>query len=317
MTTFNVLIIGAGNIGAFYDTPLSIEILTHAHAFSTTPGFRLSGFVDKNKKKAVNAAKIWGGKAYESIEEVFQNEKIDIVCVCVSDESHYEILKIIASYPIKLVFCEKPFITKPQYASEIIDIYKKKHINITVNYTRRFVPEFELIRKNIIKEKYGKYITGTGYYGKGIFHNGVHMIDLLRFFLGPINNIKISDKIFDHTEADPSMSAFLTIRKGVFFMQAIDSRKFSIFEIDLVFEKARIKIINSGNDIIEYSIRSNKLYKNYDNLIITNEIKTSLNKALCFAVSNIYDYLIKKTPLLVNASEIVEMERFIAESVRL
>ena len=44
--SFNVLIIGAGNIGALYDTPDMDKVLTHAHAFSIINGFKLLGFVD-------------------------------------------------------------------------------------------------------------------------------------------------------------------------------------------------------------------------------------------------------------------------------
>ena len=36
---YNVVIIGSGNIGAFYDEPGSEQILTHAHAFSVDTCF--------------------------------------------------------------------------------------------------------------------------------------------------------------------------------------------------------------------------------------------------------------------------------------
>ena len=56
-TTYNVLIVGAGDIGSGFDNPNSTEVLTHAHAFVKHEGFNLIGFVEPNKGVALNAAK--------------------------------------------------------------------------------------------------------------------------------------------------------------------------------------------------------------------------------------------------------------------
>ena len=90
---YNVIIIGAGQIGAFYDTPERAEILSHAHAFYKHRGFNLLGFVDVNKFKARKAAKIWGGGSYGDISSAFNNNRIDIAVVAVPDEQHGKILK--------------------------------------------------------------------------------------------------------------------------------------------------------------------------------------------------------------------------------
>lgn len=46
-----VVIIGAGNIAAGFDTPESKKILTHAHAVVVNPDFQLLGFYDIDEKK--------------------------------------------------------------------------------------------------------------------------------------------------------------------------------------------------------------------------------------------------------------------------
>ena len=45
---FNVLVIGAGKIGALFDHPNDIKILTHAHAYKTNPNFEIVGFADSD-----------------------------------------------------------------------------------------------------------------------------------------------------------------------------------------------------------------------------------------------------------------------------
>jgi predicted dehydrogenase len=105
---FNVLVIGAGAIGAFFDNPDSEHILTHAHAFSAHPGFNLLGFLDTNAERSRNAAQVWKCKAFGSLQEAVERERVDIACVAVPDELHCSILKEIATLPLKAVFTEKP-----------------------------------------------------------------------------------------------------------------------------------------------------------------------------------------------------------------
>lgn len=105
---YNVLIVGAGNIGAFFDMPSSKNILTHAHAFTKAKGFNFLGFVDIDKEKAQNAAKLWNTSYFENLSEAFNKNRIDIISICTPDEFHYNLLKQLADFPVRLVFAEKP-----------------------------------------------------------------------------------------------------------------------------------------------------------------------------------------------------------------
>lgn len=289
---YNVLIIGAGKIGAFFDTSKSKNILTHAHAFKKHRSFNLLGFIDVDPKKARKAAALWKCRSFENIQDAFDSEKIDVVCVAVPDDCHYEVLKELADFPLKLIFAEKPLTKTMQQAKNIMRIYKMKNIGILINYTRRFMPEFEIIKKDIARGNYGEYLTGTGYYGKGILHNGSHLIDLLRYFIGEIKKIRPVSSLMDFYQDDKSISAILTFQhNSPFFMQFTDCRKYSMFEIDMLFEKKRVRIYDLGFKIEEYSIRDSKIFKGYKNIVKISEINTSFNNALYNAAENIYKYL--------------------------
>lgn len=301
---FNALIVGAGNIGAFFDTPESEKILTHAHAYTNHAGFNLIGFFDKDIKKAQKAANIWRCNAFESINEAFSSGTIDVVSVAVPDEYHYVVLKEISKFPIKVVFAEKPLTKTVNEAKEIVQIFKEKNIDMIVNYSRRFVPEFERIKNDIEKGIYGDYLTGTGYYGKGIIHNGSHLIDILRYLIGEIDTIKPISSISDFYSDDESVSAVLTFENNKpFFIQYIDCRKYTIFEIDILFERKRIRIYDSGFKIEEYDIQENKIFKGYKNIVKNAEIDTSLHNALYNAAENIYKHLIEGQNLKCNIED--------------
>lgn len=288
---FKSLIIGAGNVGAFYDRPNSQQILTHAHAFSGNE-FNLVGFVDTDFHKALKASGVWGGKAFPKIIDAFNKNNIDVVCVAVPDEEHYSVLKEIAKYNFRLAFVEKPFTTSIEQAKEIISIYLNRKIEISVNYTRRFLPEFELLRKRIVENYFGNYIAGIGFYGKGLLHNGSHMVDLLRYFFGNINGSFSYDCIYDFTNSDPSISAILRLQKGgSFLLHHINRNLYTIFDIDLLFEKGRIKIDGTKFSIEEYEVKKNTIFPSHQNLMKFSEKKTSQNKAMHFAAKNISDFL--------------------------
>jgi len=291
---YNILIIGAGNIGAFFDVPDSDDVLTHAHAFTKHKGFNLVGFVDLDIEKAKKAVSVWGGRAFKNIEEALAKEPIDVVCVAVPDDCHHVILKRISEANIKFVFAEKPLACSMAEADEIMQLYKQRKVSLAVNYSRRFIPEFQEIKKNISKDLYGDYITGTGYYGKGILHNGSHLIDLLLYFIGEVKESKYISSVFDYTKDDPSVSGLLFFNNNKdFFLQYIDSNLYTVFEMDLFFKKKRISIKDPGCKIKEYDIIEGQFVKGYKNMVKTKEIVTSCKKSLYYSADNIYNHLTK------------------------
>lgn len=299
---YNSLIIGAGQIGAGYDDKQSLNILTHAHAYLVHPGFNLVGFVDTDSQKVRDAADKWDCDYFASISEAFEKHRIDVVSVAVSDENHYNVLMELLNYSFLFVFCEKPIAANVLEAEEIIDKYKNKNIDIAINYSRRFVPEIELIKKENTSKRYGEFISGSGFYGKGIMHNGSHMIDLLHYLIGDIVNTFPIDSFCDYFPTDPSVSALLTFaNKQHFYLKAIDCALFTIFEIDLLFDRSRLRIINSGFNIEKYHIEESSVFRGYKQLVRKDEITTTFGKSIYYAIDNIFQFLNNGDPIKCSA----------------
>ncbi len=289
---FNVVIIGAGQIGAFYDKPNNENILTHAHAVTVHPGFKLLGFYDKDHRQATMAVSAWGGEAFSDWGQLRSAQHIDVVCLTVPDEYHYTYLKELANWDIKVVFAEKPLVQNLEQVKEVKQLYSRSPISLAVNYSRRFVPEIIRLREDIQQGKYGAYITGTGYYGKGLLHNGSHMIDLLRYLVGEVYSFLILDQINDFYSDDPTVAAVLELEQGGrFYLQGVDCREYTMFEMDLVFRKGRVRMVDTGFSLVEYGIRDNQVFQAYRNMVKTGEQPTSLKRALYYAFDNIYQHL--------------------------
>lgn len=293
---YNVLIIGAGDIGAFYDDPASTSFLSHAHAFTEHDGFHLIGFVDKIIKKSERAVEMWGGKAFSTLEEAFHQEKIDVACVCVPDEYHYDVLKALAFFPLVGILAEKPLAKTLEQADELKSLLGGKDILVCVNYFRSFIPEFLKIREEIAAGLYGEYVTGTGYYGKGFLHAGSHVIDLLRFLFFEVVDSLIINQIFDCYDDDPSISAILKFKSDKpFYLQAVDRNLYNASEIDLIFEKRRIRFIQKGLIIEKYEIQKNKIFPQINSMVKTEKVLTSFTSYSLHSVAHLYDCLQGKT----------------------
>lgn len=324
---FNVLILGAGQIGAFYDVPADQQVLTHAHAISLSPYFNLLGFVDINITRAQAAAKIWGGKA-ATHWDVFFNKKsfeetpVDVIIVATPDQSHFELLKKIGQLntPPKLVCCEKPLTLSAAKGSEIVSLFNEKKIPLTVNYSRRFLRKLQTIKERIKKGECGKFQGGMAFYGKGTKHNGSHMIDLIHFLLGDVESFHNINKIQDYADHDPSVSTVLYLDdKKTMTLQAVDSRVATVFELDLLFEKGRFKLFQHGQILEEYLVDTDKDYPAQQNFKLQQKVETGLTQVLLETYEHFYDFLTKKCELFSTGEESLKTiklcEQIVSEAI--
>lgn len=289
---YKAAIIGSGDIASSFDSPESKDVLTHAHAYSLHPGFALCGFVDPDFSKAIIAAKKWGGRAYQTVEYLLKSERPEIVSVCSPDETHSKVVGQLEGKDILGGIIEKPLAANLNDARYIAKSPLVKDGKFLVNYSRLFVPEFQKLKQDYLKGNYGRLISVSGYYGKGLIHNGSHMISLLNWLFGNIKIVKKLSSIKDFTENDQSISAVLEFPAGVTgVLYVIDSRLYTIFELDLLFERSRVRMIDSGHKLEVYKLDKSKKYFGYTMMNPKEVIATSLGRSLFFAVDNLYHWL--------------------------
>lgn len=300
MVPSKVLIIGAGKIGAFFDSPQDEHVLTHAHAFSGSKDFCIAGFVDTDLARAQQAAGIWGGLFFSDVQAAFKNiGAVDVVVVATPDATHESLFQEICRHSPKLVFMEKPLGKTLDEIRRMNAICLKSQVAVLVNYSRRFVKEFQALHERIKQGVYGAYVTGTGYYGKGVLHNGSHMTDLVRLLIGEIKDAECLASIRDFYKDDPSISARLNLGESKsFYLQAVDARVATVFELDLFFEKVRIKVLDSGFKIEEFRIAEDPVYKGYKVFQSSGILQTSLDQAFSGAIKNIEGHLLRGEPLM-------------------
>jgi predicted dehydrogenase len=289
---YTVLIVGAGKIGAFFDSPQSDAVLTHAHAFKKHPNFQLVGFVDVDHARAREAAQVWGCRAFSDLDDAFRmHAAIDVVVIATPDTNHSAYVRALFSRSVRLAFVEKPLTNSISDAQALAHECRTHRLPALVNYSRRFVTEFNTLKEEIAAGTFGKFLSGTGYYGKGILHNGSHMINLLRFLIGEVVDFERIDSIADYQGNDESVSAVLRFSDGApFVLQIIDSRVVTVFELDLFFSKRRIRVKDSGFTIEESRVGGCSRFKGYTVYHEDRSYPTSLGCSLENAVEHIAEF---------------------------
>jgi predicted dehydrogenase len=258
----NALVIGAGFMGSIKDDPKDDRFFTHAKTYKTHPGYNLVGFVDPDTNRLLDAQLKWGVRGYFDINSAFDNQKIDIVSVATPDAMHCAILQDLAKRPIKYVFCEKPLVTTLEELEIVEKAFAGTGIKVIVNYTRRFIPEVWDVRNKIEQGYYGKYLYSVGHFGNGLIHDGSHMVDLLLYLVDTVDN---------------------------FHYHELDSKYYRIFELDMFFEKARVRFTDFGWQIKVSHVKLSPFYHWQQHIVEDEVTPCAIDRATFWAIDDI-DY---------------------------
>ncbi len=306
MKKYNVVIIGAGSIGAMkpdeLDAPNMEFPLTHAAAvIKLNTYFNLETIIDSNFETAIKASQKWHCGAAGGIEFLPNGvtNNTDVIVIATNTENHLEAFKHVARVfkNLKIIILEKPAGMYSFECAEIRDIAEKNNIKIVVNYTRRFEPYHKLIADNIISGKYGKIYSARFHYTRGLKRDGCHAIDLANWFFGHCRSIEKHSgfAIDDYNSIDltvPLIAEYDWCPMVTF--NPCDGRKYSIFELELLTERGKISIHESGQKIMRIVPMTDGVYGNYKSLkygLNIIETETKLKECLMNLYKEVYNYL--------------------------
>jgi predicted dehydrogenase len=265
--TMRALVIGCGQIGAFFDAPGQDRILTHAHAYRADRRISEVGFLDQDPAAARKAAAVWGGTALPDLESALSRWKPDVVSVCVPDDAHYAVLARLLETDVRLILSEKPLTLSPVHADEVVRLAGQRGIVVNVNYSRRFDPIVGEIRSALRRGEYGAVQNAVATYAKGILHNGSHVIDLARFLLGEVEEAAVLASRAGHGGTDPTLDCWLRMRDcPSVHLLGLDERNYSIHELDLYCERGRIRFTRFGFHVEEQTVVLDPVFPGYREL---------------------------------------------------
>lgn len=192
-----VAIVGCGSIAEF----------RHAPEYASNPNVEIVAYYNPDKKKAEKLAEKYGGRVVDSYQEIMEDNTIDAISDCSTNEMHH-IITTSALQHGKHVLCEKPIATTIEGANMIVNAQKESGKILIIAHNQRLAQAHKEA-KNILKSgELGKVLSfktsfghkGPEYWsvnkskatwffnkvrsGLGVAGDlGVHKIDLIRYLL--------------------------------------------------------------------------------------------------------------------------------------
>ena len=145
--------INIGTIGAGGFSRFSIE------AFLETGLAEVSGVYDIDRDRSGNFSDRFGGKVYDSMEDLINSPEVDLVYISTPPFLHYE-QTLRALMAEKHVICEKPAALKAAEAKELVETARQKQLLYAVNLMQRYNPLFRQVKEVIDNQLLGEFLHG-------------------------------------------------------------------------------------------------------------------------------------------------------------
>lgn len=276
-------IIGCGNIAR-----------VHAECVHNMEGHELVAFIDCKLEKAEAIARQYGGRAYDSLEAMFNHESIDILHICTPHYLHTPMALEGLNHNIH-VFIEKPPVIDVKQFELLKNASCKNYMGFC--FQNRYNPSIIKVKEMLALDKPGKilgirgivtwnrqedYYSGSDWRGRLALEGGgvlinqsIHTLDLINYLMDQkaysidamITNHHLKGKI----EVEDTMSAYIRYPDAVACFYATSSFiEDSDPIIELVCENMKIRI--EGLEVTCF-------HNNGDVEYISTEQKANLGKS--------------------------------------
>src|SRR5207237_1397105 len=194
----------------------------------------------------------WNVEGFTNLNDLLSSAEPAVISVCTPDATHHAVARHVLKFPsVRAILCEKPIATtlELELGEKLVRSARESGKLIAVAYVRRYAESFRAVRRLLDGGDLGRVRAVSGWYGKGVLHNGGHWFDLLRMLAGEVEWVEAADRLGE-SGAEPSLDVTLRLRSGaVATLRATDSKTYTVFEMDLLTERGRIEIRDSGHKI--------------------------------------------------------------------
>ncbi len=252
----NVGLIGCGLIGQ-----------KRAKALSTCEIGKLIACADINSKQAKILSNNTGAKIFENWSEIVSSKEIDVVIVATTHDSLAEITKSAVKQG-KHVLVEKPAARNASELSSVISIAKENSTKVHVGFNHRYHRSLIKAREIVDSGELGEIMFVRARYGHGgrvgyekewranpklsgggeLIDQGIHLIDLSRWFLGDLQNIEgFATNYFWDMPVDDNAYMLLKSKKNkVAFLHASCTEWKNLFSFEIYGKWGKLDLSGLG-----------------------------------------------------------------------
>jgi UDP-N-acetyl-2-amino-2-deoxyglucuronate dehydrogenase len=214
-------IIGCGMISKF-----------HAKAIGDVRGARLVACFDQVPAAADKLAEATGCKAYHSFDALLADPAVEVVTVGTPSGAHME-PAVAAARAGKHVIVEKPLEITLRRCDAIIDECQKAGVVLSTIFPSRFHDAAQMMKRAVDEGRFGRFTLGDAYVkwyrsqayydsgawrgtwkmdgGGALMNQAIHSIDLLRWLMGPIVEVRAKMALLAHERIAVEDTAVATV----------------------------------------------------------------------------------------------------------
>jgi len=142
----------------------------HANEYRLRPDVEIAGFYDLSPQRANEMARKFGGRAYQTMEEMFADADLDAVSICSANAYHAD-CTIKALNAGKHVLCEKPMATTLEDCEAMLAAAKKNGKRLFIGQNQRLAPAHVQAKGILERGELGRVISFQSTFG----HKGPEM----------------------------------------------------------------------------------------------------------------------------------------------
>lgn len=211
---------------------------THCRDITDAQGARLVAVCDVDESRLNPVAEKYQARKFGRFEEMLRDSEIDVINVCTYSGMHAD-MAIAAMEAGKHVISEKPADVNLAKIDAMIAASKRTGKKLQVIFQERFMPVNRKIKEAIESGRLGRLIGCHGdlrwwraqsYYdnsadhwrgtwrwdgGGSLMNQGVHTMDLMQWFLGPVASVFGVTGVYTHKiETEDKAAAVLKFESG-------------------------------------------------------------------------------------------------------
>jgi UDP-N-acetyl-2-amino-2-deoxyglucuronate dehydrogenase len=223
--------IGFGIIGCGVIAPI------HAEAIASVEDAQLIAVADVVETNACKLAEPYGAQIYSDYHEMLARDDIQAISLCVPSGLRAEIGEACAAAG-KHILSEKPLEVTTERIDRLIHATENAGVLLGCIFQTRFAAGPQHVHRACEQGRFGKLVMGDAYIkwyrsqeyydsgawrgtrkldGGGVLMNqGVHQIDLLLWFMGPVKRVTARTALVDHVnlEVEDLACALLEFENG-------------------------------------------------------------------------------------------------------
>ena len=287
-----VVLLGCGGIGyRFGKGWKGAGALSHLHAILAQPRLCLLGVADPDPEVRAEITRLHGLPAFATAQELFSACPAQAAVIAAPDRTHPELLRLAAGHGLRAVLCEKPLAGSLAEAEELVGLLERAGALLCVNYSRRFLPEYVDMRRRMAAGDLGRLESLLVYYSRGFRHNASHYLDLLLWWLGEPERVRVDGKRPGIAPDDPTLSVTLAYADGLEArLVGLSDGALRINEIDIIGTRGRLTLDTLGA-LTQYSPAAHPDYPGLAVFAPKRAARADLNQALPNAAAHLADLL--------------------------